>query len=409
MHNIGGVQLSAPHSSGGWHCTDEWDLECYSDSPFYPAMTYLCSDSSHNRLFDCNHDDYYRVGSVGGYLATHWNSANSQYLVTPKQPVWGYVWANDPLAASYTPSTTYQRNSTGQLNTINRIGVGYYQVVFENLGIYYGGTVDVTAYGAGSENCKVQNWGPTLADQIVYVRCFDAAGNAVDTQFTAAFTRPISSFKFGYVWANNPGAAAYTPSTTYQFNSTGAANSITRSGVGTYQVTLPGLGGQGGTIKATAYGPGNEACHVSSWSSLGANAVVNVRCQNPAGVPVDTLYTLTYHATFGMLGTLTGGPRAYVWANLQSSPAYAPSATYRYNSTGGVNTITRSGVGVYQVTLPGLGSVSGHAQVTAYGTGSTRCKVQSWNSSGAAKLVNIRCFDTAGAAADSRYVLDFAH
>jgi hypothetical protein len=409
MHNIGGVQLSAPHSSGGWHCTDEWDLECYSDSPYYPTMSYLCPDSSHNRLFDCGHDDYYRVGSVGGYLATHWNSANSQYLVTPKQRVWGYVWANDPLAASYTPSTTYQRNSTGQLNTINRLAVGYYQVVFENLGIYYGGTVDVTAYGAGSENCKVQNWGPTLADQIVYVRCFDAGGGAVDTQFTAAFTRPISSFKFGYVWANNPVAASYTPSTTYQFNSTGAANTITRSGVGTYQVTLPGLGGQGGTIKATAYGPGNEACHVSSWSSLGANAVVNVRCQNPAGGPVDTLYTLTYHATFGLLGTLTGGPRAYVWANLQSSPGYVPSLTYQYNSTGAANTISRSGVGVYQVTLPGLGAVSGHAQVTAYGAGSTRCKVQSWNTSGAAKLVNIRCFDTAGAPADSRYVLDFVH
>ena len=59
--------------------------------------------------------------------------------------------------------------------------------------------------------------------------------------------------------------------------------------------------------------------------------------------------------------------------------------------------------------LPGLGSVSGHAQVTAYGSGTTRCKVQSWNSSGAAKLVNVRCFDTAGAPADSRYVLDFAH
>jgi hypothetical protein len=372
-------------------------------------MSYLCPDSSHNRLFDCGHDDYYRVGSVGGYLATHWNSANSQYLVTPKQPVWGYVWANDPLAASYTPSSTYQRNSTGQLNTITRLGVGYYQVTFENLGVYYGGTVDVTAYGGGSESCKVQNWGPNLADMNVYVRCFDAAGGAVDTQFTAAFTRPISSFKFGYVWANSPGAAAYTPSSFYQFNSTGASNSITRSGVGTYQVTLPGLGGQGGTIKATAYGPGNEVCHVSSWSSLGVNALVNVRCQNPAGVPVDTLYTLTYHATFGLLGTLTGGPRAYVWADQQASPAYVPSATYRYNSTGGVNTITRSGAGVYQVTLPGLGSISGHAQVTAYGAGSTRCKVQSWTTSGAAKLVNIRCFDTAGAPADSRYVLDFVH
>jgi hypothetical protein len=204
-------------------------------------------------------------------------------------------------------------------------------------------------------------------------------------------------------------AASYTPSTTYQYNSTGALNTITRSGVGAYQVSFPGIGGIGGTIRATAYGPGNEACHVFSWSSLAANVLVNVRCQNPAGVPVDTAHTLTFHGTNGLLGTLTGGPRAYAWANLQASPSYTPSTTYQYNSTGALNTITRSGVGVYQVRLPGLNAISGHAQVTAYGAGSTRCKVQSWNTSGAAKLVNIRCFDTAGAPADSRYVLDFVH
>ncbi len=408
MHNIGGVQLSAPHSSGGWHCTDEWDLECYSDSPYYPTMSYLCPDSGHNRLFDCGHDDYYRAGTSFGYLATHWNSANSQYLVAPKQPVWGYVWANQPGTASYTPSTTYQRNSTGALNTITHLGVGHYQVVFENLGIYYGGAVNVTAYGPGSETCKVQSWGPSLADQNVYVRCFTAGGAAVDTQFTASFTRPIASSRFGYVWANQPGSASYTPSTTYQYNSTGATNTITRSGVGTYQVTLPGLGAAGGTIKATAYGSGSEACHVSSWGWAAANALVNVRCQDVTGAPVDTAYTLTFHGTNGLLGPITGG-RAYVWANNQSSASYTPSLSYQHNSTGATNTITRSGVGVYQVRLPGLGNVSGHVQVTAYGSGSTRCKVQSWTTSAAAKLANVRCFDTAGAAADSRYVVDFVH
>src|SRR5262249_8017605 len=198
MHNLGGVQLSAPHTSGGWHCIDEYDRMCYSDSPNYPAMVYLCSNAAHEQLFDCNHDDYYSTNPPGGsYPATPWNAANNQFLVAGAQSVWGYVWANSRAAASYTPSTSYQRNSTGALNTITRSGVGAYQVTFAGLGIYYGGTVDVTAYGPGSETCKVQNWSPLLADMNVNVRCFDAAGNPVGAMFTASFTRPVSSATFG--------------------------------------------------------------------------------------------------------------------------------------------------------------------------------------------------------------------
>jgi hypothetical protein len=412
MHNIGGVQLSAPHSSGGWHCTDEYDRECYSDSPNYPALTYPCTDPAHDQIFDCNHDDYFHTSPGGGsYLATHWNAANSEYLVAGAQPVWGYVWANDATSASYTPSTQYQRNVTGALNTIERTGTGAYTVHFTKLGIYYGGTVDVTAYGSGSETCKVQNWGPTLSDQKVHVRCYDAAGNAVDTQFTASFTRPTSSSRFGYVWANSPTAASYTPSSTYQFNSTGASNTITHSSTGIYQVKLPGLGGPGGTVKVTAYGWGNEYCKVTSWTYTGADEYVNVACQTPAGTLVDSYFTATFHEAIGLLGTLTDASpeRGYVWANDAFAASYTPSSSYSYNSDGLTNTITRSSTGVYQVTLPGLATSRGHVEVTAYGpsAASTRCKVASWGSSGSDEFVNVRCFDATGAAADSRYALTF--
>ena len=61
MHTLGGVQLSAPHTSGGYHCVDEYDVMCYSDSPNYPAMQFVCVPQAQNEnILDCGHDDYRR-------------------------------------------------------------------------------------------------------------------------------------------------------------------------------------------------------------------------------------------------------------------------------------------------------------------------------------------------------------
>lgn len=81
VHLFGGVQTNAPNSSGGWHCVDEWDLMCYSDSPYYPSMEYICPVNN-QWLLDCNHDDYYHTNPpAGSYLATNWNVANSAFLI----------------------------------------------------------------------------------------------------------------------------------------------------------------------------------------------------------------------------------------------------------------------------------------------------------------------------------------
>ncbi|MFJ3788918.1 RICIN domain-containing protein [Kitasatospora sp. NPDC090091] len=81
-HNLGAVSNSAPNSSKGGHCVDEWDLMCYSDTPYHPAMKTVCPDNASDSRLDCRHDDYYNTSPApGSYLATHWNVANNRFLI----------------------------------------------------------------------------------------------------------------------------------------------------------------------------------------------------------------------------------------------------------------------------------------------------------------------------------------
>jgi hypothetical protein len=407
MHNIGGVQLSAPHTSGGGHCVDEWDLMCYSDWPNYPAMQVLCADGGHDVRFDCNHDDYYHTNPpAGSYLRTHWNAAESLYLTGGGQ--WGYVWADQPSADSYTPFSSYQRNSSGALNTITRYGVGQYTVQFTNLGAW-GGTVDVTGYDSTGNRCKVGYWYPSGGHQFVDVRCFDQLGSPADSYFTAAFTRPVQNpGDIAFVWADQPTADSYTPSTTYQFNATGATNTVTRSGVGDYLVRMPGLGNlPAGHVKVTSYGTSDAStCKVGYWGESGSDRLVNVLCHDSWGFPVDTYYTVTYANAVSILG-VTGAAAGYVWAHSPTSDSYEPTGTYSFNSTGGTNSITRNWTGNYTVRLPGLGRDDGHVQVTAYGGGSDRCKVGYWYASGSDLLVNVQCSTNTGTAVDTLFAASY--
>lgn len=407
MHNIGGVQLSAPHASGGWHCVDESDRMCYSDYPNYPAMQVLCPSAAHEQRFDCKHDDYYNTTpKPGSYLATKWNSSNSQYLIPGAQAVWGYVWAN---VQSGVPSTTYSFNSKGGANSIVKNGVGNYTVTFGNLAAT-GGMVHVSTYGATSHSCKTGGWGVSGANEIVQVRCYTTAGAPVDTTYTVSFEKPIvNPGPIGYVWADQAATAlnvAYTPSPTWSFNSTGGANSVTRTGTGAYTVRLNGLGVAAGHVQVTPYGTGTELCKVLNWGPTGADQLVRVQCYAAGGTTVNTRFNVTYSRNLPILGVPVEYS-GYVWADQPSVASYTPAAAYQFNSVGGSNTIARTAVGTYTVNLPSLGTSGGHVQVTAYGAGSNECKVSSWGPSGTTQKVNVRCVNTAGAAADSYFTMNY--
>jgi hypothetical protein len=89
MHNLGGVQLTAPNASGGFHCIDEYDVMCYSDAGSgVPKMRFDCNQVSRNATrFDCGHNDYFHTNpAAGSYLATHWNAANNRFLIGAVPP-----------------------------------------------------------------------------------------------------------------------------------------------------------------------------------------------------------------------------------------------------------------------------------------------------------------------------------
>lgn len=110
-HALGAVQDSAPNSSLGWHCIDQNDIMCYSDSPYYPPMRTDCPDAAAWALLDCDNDDYFNPNPVAGsYLATHWNTANSIFvgrgLGSP------YVTTTPTRTATRTPTRTPTKTRT---------------------------------------------------------------------------------------------------------------------------------------------------------------------------------------------------------------------------------------------------------------------------------------------------------
>jgi hypothetical protein len=86
-HTMGAVQPTAPHKTDFGHCWDGRDDMCYPDgSPQQQRL--VCTKADDFRKLDCNGDDYFALyPKSGSYLAGHWNSATSQFLIDSKPKV----------------------------------------------------------------------------------------------------------------------------------------------------------------------------------------------------------------------------------------------------------------------------------------------------------------------------------
>ena len=348
---------------------------------------------------------------------------------TPVDPFGvGYVWADDPARASYRPSAYWSYNSRLLDNTVTRTAAGTYFVDFPGLA-GTGGNAHVTAFGTAAATCKIggTRWYPYGTAMRLAVRCFAANGTPADARFTASYAAGGGSANtYAFAWADQPATKGpYVARAAYQYNNSGGAVTVTRLDVGRYRVTVPNLYGPAaaGSVKVTAVGDTPVSCQVESWGPSATAEEVGVRCSTTTGQAADQQFTIAYMDGMNHLGDnlMADG---YVWANEPQSAGYTPWPTYQRSTTitqSGTVTITRSGVGVYDVFLPyqrtgytrGSGSSwdGGNVHVSAYGTTAARCQTGFWrNSAGQepdGRYVRVYCFTAAGAPADRTFTMQY--
>ncbi len=184
----------------------------------------------------------------------------------------------------------YSYNSAGGVNAVTRTSLGHFRASLAGLSFANAG-VHVTAYGAGPEYCNVIGWGAGSVD----IRCNDAAGNPVDTQFVLNYseTTPRPLRVGGHAWIS---ADTSAPSS-YQFNqhlyACGTAGPITVSSFKdvTYPDTRPTSWSQATTVLATAYGDDGNFCKVQSWGTSATGYTAHVLCFDPTGATVSKRFT----------------------------------------------------------------------------------------------------------------------
>ncbi|MCA9639368.1 MAG: hypothetical protein KC492_01710, partial [Myxococcales bacterium] len=232
--------------------------------------------------------------------------------------------------------------------------------------------------------------------------CVTDVGTEGDTEETASQGDQLSYAPIGFASVFGTGA----PPALWAYNSSGGGINVTSSGTGLYNVTFAGLGSAGGNVQVVAIGTNNSRCKVGSWGASGSDEVVHVRCHTASGSLVNSPFVVRFARPDGGYD----GNGAYLWSGWAAPPENTPfnvDPTYSWNSSGGTNRVVRLDDGLYQAFLPGLSGAGGSVEITAYGGGSEHCKVGGWGALSGETFVNVYCFSSTGAPANTNFTLNY--
>ncbi|RAS66725.1 hypothetical protein C8D87_10364 [Lentzea atacamensis] len=263
---------------------------------------------------------------------------------------------------------TWRRNGVERYLSLVRKGEGAYEVRLPELGGTSGTVHTALSNGWGypqAFSCQTEATRSDGRDLLADVACFNPNG-----------TR--KNLPFAIVFVSDGPAVAYR----------GGAPGVARTGTGQYEVTT--LGGNGFAM-VSPVGSARATCR----SAVEATRV-RVSCDT------DTSWNLTYTEN------------AAIHHDPSAMAAYLTTGINRsWSSNGETPSVTRTGTGQYDVRYQGIGNPKVYPAdavlVSASGPEPRYCRIWAWNgySYPPGVLVQIRCYDQAGAAADSSFALAY--
>ncbi len=302
-------------------------------------------------------------------------------------------------------------NSGGGSVTVNWLSVGYYKVTFASMVSSTGGHVQVTAFGQGSERCKLLTFGRTGGNAWAFVRCHNLNGNLVNAQFALWYTGAGHRAARGaYLYADEPSRTSlYYAHPTYHWRSSGTTAWIQRQSTGVYDV---GLDSQSvGNVQVTALGTDSASCKVVSQTQDGPDVKVRVACFTMASGDVDRVDSrFLLDLVRAPLSNDNYSVGAFTHANQPSTTSwYEPTPAFHEDGSPVWGRKVNSGT--YEVLLFQRQPQYAAPLVTASSAGTEFCKVaavgESSDFAGASSMV-VRCWDPSGLPHDSTFFALYA-
>lgn len=366
-----------------------------------------------------------------GTRFTQWSgltSVQSDYTLTltgasfaagnpPTQPdvAWAFINAH-PGHTTWTPFPYLQHTASGELITAERVSQGVYVAYFPS-SFRSKGVPQVSAMDGATAVLDSWGYGPHNNAEC-RVRVYNTNGALSDTSFFVNYRdRGPSDERSAYVYADLPHQqGGYTTGSGYAFNGSRGTPVITRTAIGSYTVRFPGLGtplaGEYGNPQASAetliLSTVMRRASIATWGPDASNLndlLISVRTHDAAGNLADGVFVVSYVEEAGLSPEHLGSG-AHVLADNPTAASYTPSPFYSDNNVvgAGPTTINRTGVGQYDVVMPGVTTLTRTFLVTGVG-GNNWATIEYFNTDQNGTTVSVAVRDFGGAFVDGRFNL----